>query len=668
MLSCIALSLNSGAQDAKKIKYIDTSLIDYTLKPGDDFYKYANSKWIKNNPIPSNKTRWGSFIILSEETSLKLKSLLETAAANPSKSKVYQMVGDFYASAMDSAAIEKTGISPIQNELASINNINSLKEVIDAITTFRVKGIASPLFGFYVGQDSKNVNNYIPQLGQGGTTLPDRDYYLKNDARSANIRKEYKSYISDLFMLTGVDSNTARGYSEDILNLEIKLANAQWSRVEMRDPQRLYNKYAIPDFASITPHLNWKEMFSQLLVTAGQDSIIVSNPKFMHFADSLLYATPISTWKTYLKWYVIKNATPYLKNDFVQRSFKFNKVLSGQKEITPRWQRMSNLIDGDLGDLLGQMYVEKYFRPEAKERMLLLVNTLQKTFENRIRNVDWMSQNTKDKAILKLRAFTKKIGYTDKWKTYDGIKITRDNLLENIRNCNVWSYNDMVSRLGKPIDKSEWAYTPPTINAGYNSVRNEISFPAGILQFPFFDFGADDAVNYGGIGTVIGHEMTHGFDDKGRQYDADGNLKDWWTEEDAKQFKSKAEKIVNEYDQFVVLDTLHVNGKLTQGENMADLGGINIAYEAFKQTPQGKSNTLIDGLTPDQRFFLSFAQIWRGNSLPETAAQMILVDPHSPGEFRTNGVVFNLAAFYKAFNIQPGDKMYKPESERIKIW
>ena len=453
----------------------------------------------------------------------------------------------------------------------------------------------------------------------------------------------------------------------NILALETKIANAQMTRVEMRDPQRMYNKFFVDDFSKSTHAINWRSLMEKMKVT-GQDSIIISNPGFLRFADSLLAATPVATWKTYLQWYVIKNAAGYLSNDFVDRNFQFSRVLTGQKVITPRWQRMSNLIDDNLGEMLGQLYVEKYFKPEAKVRMLSLVNNLQQTLQDRINKLPWMSATTKAKALLKLQSFTKKIGYTDKWKTYDGVVITKNSLLDNIRNCSVWSYNDRIKKLGKPIDKTEWGFTPATINASYNPPKNEITFPAGILQFPFFDFGADDAVNYGGIGAVIGHEMTHGFDDQGRQFDADGNLRDWWTEEDAKQFKTKADMVVNQFNGFTVLDTLHVNGKLTLGENIADLGGLNMAYEAFKKTPQGQSTTKIDGFTPDQRFFLSWAQVWRGNYLPETTAQLILTDPHAPGQYRTNGPLVNIDAFYKAFDVKQGDKLFKADKERIKIW
>ncbi len=664
---CILLAFTTMAQTKTKVKYIDPANMDQNIKPGDDFYLYANGAWIKNNPVPPSKTRWSTFAVLAEEASNSLKELLDDAAKHPEKSRLNQMVGGFYASAMDSAAIEKLGFTPIKGELERLGKISTLNEVIDELATLRVRGVAVPLFGFFIGQDSKKVTEYIPQFGQGGTTLPDRDYYLKNDARSTNIRKEYISYITDMFKLTGVDEATAAKNADVILALETALANAQLSRVEMRDPQKLYNKYLVDDFTKTTSTINWRDLMSKMKVN-HQDSIIVSNPTFLRFADSLLPVTPVSTWKTYLQWYVIKNAASSLSNDFVERNFEFTKVLSGQKEMTPRWQRMSGLTDNVLGDLLGQLYVAKYFKPAAKQRMMDLVSNLQKAFEERIKMLDWMSAETKEKALIKLNAFGKKIGYTDKWKTYDGVVIDKNNFVENIRNISVWAYNDRIQKLGKPVDKTEWNFTPPTINASYSPVRNEITFPAGILQSPFYDFNADDAVNYGGIGAVIGHEMTHGFDDQGRQFDADGNLRDWWTEDDAKQFKMKTDKVVDEYNGFTVLDTLHLNGKLTLGENIADLGGLNMAYAAFKKTAAGQSNKKIDGFTPDQRFFLGWAQIWRQNSLPETSAQLVLIDPHSPGEFRTNGTVVQLDAFYKAFNVKEGDKMYLPPAKRIHIW
>jgi putative endopeptidase len=382
----------------------------------------------------------------------------------------------------------------------------------------------------------------------------------------------------------------------------------------------------------------------------------------------MLTTITVADWKTYLKWHVLNSASGLLSSDFVNENFSFTQVLTGQKQQTPRWQVVSGLIDGTLGDLLGKLYVDHYFKPEAKQRMQDLVNNLQQTFASRIHKLDWMSDETKTKALEKLNAFTKKIAYPDTWKDYNGVSIARNDYLGNARRVSQWAYNDMVSRYGKPVDKTRWGMTPPTINAYYNPSNNEIVFPAGILQFPFFDFGADDAVNYGGIGAVIGHEMTHGFDDQGSQFAADGNLKNWWTAEDASKFRERTTMVVNQYNNFTVLDTIHVNGRLTLGENLADLGGLNIAYEAFTHTPEFKSGKSIDGFTPTQRFFLNWAQVWRSNTLPETAAQLILTDPHSPGMYRANGPIVNMDAWYQAFNVKPGDKMFVAPDKRIKIW
>lgn len=652
---------------SKNFKFINPANMDMQVKPGDNFFLYANGSWIKNNPVPSSKTRWGSFDELRQTSLDRLKLLCEEAAKNASKNDIYQRVGDLYAAAMDSAAIEKAGYTPIKPELERLNGLSTQEQVLNEIATQRTKGVGGLLYGFFVGQDDKNVNEYIPQLRQGGTSLPDRDYYLKNDARSQNIRNEYVKYITDMFKLVGDDETIAQQKAQNILNLETALAKAQLSRVEMRDPVKTYNKFPVDEFNKLTPGLDWKSLFGSMKVTSA-DSLLCNNPAFFKTINSLLTAVPVDVWKAYLQWAVIKNSAAYLSSDFVNRQFKFNQVLTGQKEITPRWQRMSAVVDRNLGELLGQLYVQQYFNDAAKQRMLALVKNVQQTFADRINLLDWMSDSTKQQAIIKLNAIVNKIGFPDKWETYPGVVINRNDLLGSLRSIDEWSYNDNVNRMGQPVDKTEWGMTPPTINAYYNPSNNEIAFPAGILQFPFFDEKADDAVNYGGIAAVIGHELTHGFDDEGRQYAADGNLKDWWTADDAKKFTERADKVVDQYNAFVVNDSLHVNGKLTLGENLADLGGLNIAYEAFKKTEQGKSNKKIDGFTPDQRFFLSWAQVWRLNILPDFAAQLILTDPHSPGMYRCNGPVSNIDAWYTAFNVKPGDKMYKPENERIKVW
>ncbi|MBE7176748.1 MAG: M13 family metallopeptidase [Mucilaginibacter polytrichastri] len=652
---------------SKPVKFIDPANMDASVKPGDDFYTYANGNWVKNNPVPAKETRWGSFNVLRDDNAERVRALLEKASKEKAaQGSVSQRVGDFYASGMDSATIEKVGYNPIKTDIRRITALTSSADVLNEMAFQRVNAIGSPLFGAYVGQDRKNPDKYIVQIGQGGTSLPDRDYYLVNNARNEKIREAYKAYITTLFGLIGEKATAARA-AETVIALETRLAKAQMSRIEMRDPYKTYNKFSVAAFAKTTPNINWQTLLPAMKM-GGQDSLLVASPAFMTEVNTMVKSVPLEDWKMYLKWNVLKGAAPYLNTGFVNAQFAFNQVLSGQKVQTPRWQRVGALVDGSVGDLLGQLYVKEYFKPEAKERMLALVNNLQSVFSSRIKNLDWMSPATKEKAEAKLAAITKKIAYPDKWKAYDGVHISRGAFFSNVKSASRWAYNDMVNQLGKPVDRTRWGMTPPTVNAYYSPVNNEIAFPAGILQFPFFDFEADDAANYGGIGAVIGHEMTHGFDDSGRQYDADGTLRDWWTKTDADKFKTKADQVVKQYDGYTVLDTMHVRGKLTLGENLADLGGMAIAYEAFKNTPQGKTDTKIDGLSPDQRFFLSFAQVWRNNTLPETAAQLIITDPHSPGEYRAIGAAVNMDAWYKAFDVKPGDKLYKKPEDRIRVW
>ncbi|MFD0792532.1 M13 family metallopeptidase [Mucilaginibacter litoreus] len=650
-------------------KFIDPANMDLSVKPGDNFFEYANGSWIKQNAIPAKETRWGSFNILRQENTDRLLKLLTEVSKTTGQPKgsLKQRVGDLYASGMDSLTIEKKSYTPIKADLARIDKITDLKGVINEMIYDRVNGVGSPLFGFGVGQDSKHVDTYITQLRQGGTSLPDRDNYLKDDARSKKIQEALKTYITSLFTLTGSSADVASKNANTVFELEKTLAKSQMSRVAMRDPNVTYNKFSVADFSKTTPHLNWVKLLPMLKVN-GQDTVLVGQPAFFKDIDALLASTSVEDWKTYLKWNVLRNSASSLSSPFVKASFAYSSALSGQQVETPRNERMSGLVDGSLGELLGQLYVEKYFTPAAKKYMIDLVNNLKVTLGDRIKRLDWMSDATKAKALAKLNAFTVKIGYPDNWEKYDGVVIDRNDYAGNLKRIAIWRYNYNVTRLGRPVDKTRWGMTPPTVNAYYSPTNNEIAFPAGILQFPFFDFGADDAVNYGGIGAVIGHEMTHGFDDQGRRYDADGTLRDWWTKEDAEKFQSRATLVENQYNAFTVLDTMHVNGKLTLGENLADLGGLNVAYEAFKKTKQGQSNTKIDGFTPDQRFFLSWAQVWRGSQRPEAAAQRILTDPHSPEQFRTNAPVTNMDAWYAAFEVKPGDKLYKKPEDRIKVW
>ncbi|HLX92205.1 MAG TPA: M13 family metallopeptidase [Puia sp.] len=651
----------------KSVKFIDKANMDLSIKPGDNFYLYVNANWLKRNPVPASKTRWGSFDQLRELSTERIHSLLEEATTKTSLDRLHQMVGDYYTSGMDSLNLEQFGYDPIKPDLQRIDGIMSLSGLLDEVAYDRVHALGTELFGFSISQDSKNVNAYIPHFSQGGTSLPDRDYYLKNDRRSTRVREAYLRHLKNMFHLIGADDAATVADADAVMRIETALAKSQLSRTEMRDPDKTYNKFSVKDFTTMTPSLDWKAILMKFQVV-GADSIVTNNPSFFRSADLLVGALPLQDWKIYLKWKVLSSAAPYLSKAFIDEDFTFAQVLSGQKEQTPRWQRMSNLIDRQLGDFLGQLYVARYFKPEAKQRMQDLVNNMVSTFSDRIKKLDWMSAETKTKALEKLDAITKKIAYPDKWKEYEGVTIDKKDLLGNTRRCEVWAYNDMVSRFGKPVDKTRWGMTPPTINAYYQPTNNEIVFPAGILQYPFFDFAADDAVNYGGIAAVIGHEMTHGFDDEGRKYAADGNLKDWWTKDDAAKFTKKANEVVEQYSAFTVLDTLHVNGKLTLGENLADLGGLSIAYEAFTKTPQFKEGKKIDGFTPAQRFFINWAQVWRTNILPETASQLVLTDSHSPGMYRANAPLENIDAWYQAFDVKPGDKMYKSENERTKIW
>ena len=664
----LAIFLSAGISSfAQTTKYIDKANMDLSVKPGDNFYQYANGTWIKNNPVPASKTRWGSFDELRQESSNRLQTLLNDAmkASNPDRKT--KIIGDFYKSGMDSATIEAKGYQPIKADLDRINNLASVSDVIHEIVNMRVNGLGSPLFGMNVGPDRKNVMVYIPSIGQGGTSLPDRDYYLKDDTRSTKIRDAYKGHLQKMFTLVGEDASTATADAAAVLKIETTLAAAQMSRIEMRDPNKTYHKFAVKDLSATTSNLNWASILSEAKIN-GADSVLAGNPEFLKKVNNMLNEVSLNDWKCYLKWNLIRSAAPYLSKAFVDADFEFTKVQTGQKVPTPRWERMSGLIDRMLGDLIGQIYVEKYFKPEAKEYMVNLVNNMQSTFGDRIKRLDWMSEATKQKAIEKLNAIVKKIAYPDKWRTYDGIEINATDFYKNVRSCSVWFYNFNVNRMGKPVDRTEMGMTPPTINASYNPSSNDITFPAGILQFPFFDFGADDAVNYGGIAAVIGHEMTHGFDDQGRQFDAVGNLKDWWTKEDADKFVAKADEVAKQYDALTVQDSIHVKGKLTLGENLADLGGLSIAYEAFSKTEQFKKGKKIDGFTPQQRFFLSWAQVWRNNVLPDAEAQLILTDPHSPGIHRGNAPLTNIDAWYSAFKIKSSDKMYKAPETRTHIW
>ncbi len=674
---CLSASVFAqNGKDGKKIpppppiNYIDPANMDPNVKAGDDFFKYANGTWLKSNPIPDKEVRWGSFGILADQNTKHLIGILKQVSKTKGQpaGSLKQRVGDFYASGMDSLTIEKRGYDPIKPDLARVNALNNLDGVINEMVYERSHAVADPLFGVGVRPDSKHPKVYIVGFNQGGTSLADRDYYLKSDARSLKIQKAFKLYMVTLFKLTGASEDVANKNAATVFNLETALAKAQLSRTQMRDPNVTYNKFSVSGFEAITPHLKWSKLIPEVGIKGAVDSVLVGQPDFFKTIDGMLTTVPVEDWKVYLDWNILKGSASSLSSPFAKAAFAYNSTLTGQKVEKPREERMSATTDRNLGELLGQLYVAKYFPPAAKVYMVNLVNNMRVTLGERIKRLDWMSDETKARALKKLAAFSVKIGYPDKWETYNGLVIKRNDYFGNLKRIEKWRYNFQVSQYGKPVDRKRFNMTAPTVNANYSPTANEITFPAGILQFPFFDFGADDAVNYGGIAAVIGHEMTHGFDDQGRQFDADGSLHDWWTKDDADKFKARAQQVIDQYNGFTVLDTIHVNGILTEGENLADLGGLSIAYEAFKKTKEGHSNVKIGGFTPDQRFFLSWAQVWRSVQRPESAASRILTDPHSPEQYRTNAPITNMDAWYAAFDIKPGDKLYKAPADRTKIW
>lgn len=669
----IAISFNQIAckNNPKDMKGTGINLadIDSTVKPSDNFFQYANGGWIKANPIPGDQTRWGSFSILVENNKKNIRQIADDAAkkTDVKKDSPEQLVGDFYFSAMDTNSIEKQGASPIKADMERIDMIKEMKGVLGMVARMQMWN-ASPMFSFGAGQDPKNSEVIVPQLEQGGLSLPDRDYYVKTDGRSQNIREEFIKHVSKMFQLYGNTETEGKKYADVVMRIESDLAKASMTRVEKRDPFKTYNKVTVAELDALTPSLKWEDMLNAMQVKGKYDYLVLAQPDFLKELEHQLKSTSLSDWKIYLKWHLLNMASSSLSNDFVMEDFHLAQVMSGQKQIQDRWKRMVQYTDRYLGDALGQLYVSKYFPPEAKKKADELVSNLMAAYQDRIQHLDWMSDDTKKKAIEKLNTIARKIGYSEKWKDYAGLEISRESFFKNILNAKTWNYNYMISKVGQPVNRTEWHMTPPTVNAYYNPSMNEIVFPAGILQPPFFDPNADDAVNYGSIGAVIGHELTHGFDDEGRNYDAKGNLTNWWTSEDSSKFDSKAKMIVDQFNNYKVLDSLHVNGELTLGENIADLGGITIAYAAFKRTEQGKSQDKIDGFTPDQRFFLGFARIWASSIRPEAAAQRLIIDSHSPSQFRVNGPLSNLPEFYSAFNVAENESMHRSDTLRAKIW
>jgi putative endopeptidase len=655
---------------AKEDPAINAANMDTTIKPGDNFYQYANGAWLKSHPIPNDYSRFGAFEVLGEENYKQLQTIMEEASKDKSAASgsVRQKIRDFYNTGLDTVKIEKDGFTPIKTELAKIDALKTNEDIQKMVTEQHANG-SYPLFNFFGSPDEKNSNMVIAQLYQGGLGLPDRDYYLGDDQRSKEIRAEYLKHVAKMFELLGENATQAGESAATVMLIETGLAKVSSTRLELRDPVSNYNKMNLEGIQKIASKFNWVSYFKGIGLSKTEE-INVGQPKFITGMADMLTSIPAEQWKTYLRWNVVNEAAAYLSSDFEKQNFAFfGTVLSGKTAQKPRWKRVLSETSGSLGEAVGQLYVEKYFPPQAKERMITLVSNLKAALKERINGLTWMSDVTKKEAVAKLEKINVKVGYPDKWIDYSSMQIGTNSYYENMVNATLFNVKRDMNKIGKPVDRTEWGMTPQTVNAYYSPNMNEIVFPAGILQPPFFFLNADDAVNYGAIGVVIGHEMSHGFDDQGRQYDKEGNLRDWWQPEDATNFGTQTKALVTHYDNFKLLDSLHVDGSLTLGENIADLGGVNIAYTAFLKAMEGKDlNEKIDGFTSPQRFFLSYAQVWRNNIREKELMRRLKEDVHSPGEARVNGIVYNVPAFYQAFDIKPSDKMFIAEDKLIKIW
>lgn len=662
----LALLLAGACKPAPETKHVALTGIDFSKKPGDDFFAYANSIWYDTAKIPAGQTGVGSYSFLNYPQRIRLQAILDSVSVskNPAGS-IEQKVGDFYASGMDTATINKRGYQPIQPVLARIDALTDVPSLLKFVAEEQKVGDGS-IIGFYVGPDDKQSTLNIVQLYQTGIGLPERDYYFKTDSSTQAIQNAYKNYLAKLFQLTGTDLAAAEKSANAAYEIEKQLATAHKTNIELRDVVANYNKVAVADLAKKQPNLRWPALLNDLGVKV--DSVNVGQPAYYDKLNTLLTSVPISDWKDYLKANALTTFANFLSKPFSDASFAYTKILTGQAVKKTRAEEMTQAVDRSLGHALAQLYVKKYFPEEAKKRMAVLVGNLEKAFETRINNLDWMSDSTKAKAKEKLYAFNKKIGYPDKWRDYSNVDVTRDGYFENRLSANKNDYLYSLAKVGQPVDRTEWLTTPPTVTAYNNPPLNEIVFPAGILQPPYFDLHADDALNYGGIGMVIGHEITHSFDDQGAQYDKEGNVKNWWTKDDYAKFKARTQQVIDQYSAFTVLDSVHLKGGLTVGENTADIAGVAIAYDAFKLTAQGQDTTKLDGFTPDQRFFVSIARIWRVKTTDQFLRMYVNTNSHSPAKWRVNGPLMNFTPFYKAFNVQTGDKMYKPENERIVVW
>lgn len=647
---------------------LDKRNFDTNVDPCDDFYLYANGQWLKNNPVPDEYTRWGAMNELSERNQALLKRILEDAAqGNPAKGSIEQMIGDFYKVAMDVEAIEKAGFKPVKPYLEEVDALKSREDVAKYIAASHAKGI-SQVFSFAVYPDFQDSTRNIAFIAQGGLGLPDRDYYLREGEEADALREAYKGYIANLFKLIGDDQKDAESKANSIFEMEKAFAEASLTNVELRDPSMYYRIVTMEEADKEMSAYSWSHHFKALGL-GDLETFSFPHTKFNAQVDQMLNERSVSDWQAYFTFHLVDTAAPYLSQDFVDEHFRFNsQTLAGAKKLQERWKRVLRVVNRSMGEALGRLYVKEAFPPEAKSRALNMIDDLKGALSVRLQNLDWMSADTKKMALKKLDSFTAKIGYPDKWTDYSSLKIGKTSYFENMVAALSFNHRLQLAKVGNPVDPTEWAMPPQIVNAYYNPLNNEIVFPAGIMQPPFFDPKADDAVNYGAMGAVIGHEIMHGFDDSGSRFDADGNLKNWWTEEDLARFQERTQSLVQQFNSYEPLEGLHVNGELTLGENIGDMGGLTIAYYGLQKAVMGKEVGLIDGLTQDQRFFLSWAQAWRTNTRDEALKLQINTDPHSPAHYRGNGPLVNMPEFQEAFGCKEGDNMVAPPEKRVKIW
>jgi predicted metalloendopeptidase len=668
LVASLGLALLGGVASAQTTRPsgIDTSAFDRSVRPQDDLFRFVNGGWLKHTPIPSDAARWGTFDQLDERSRESMRAILEDAARSTAPAfSEERKVGDLYASFLDSARVESLGIAPLEGELAQIAALKSIDQLPALFAHLARIGVARPLASS-VGTDPKHSSVNTVLVAQSGLTLPDRDYYLTNDARMDAVRKSYVAYLTQLFTLAKLPDPA--GAASRVLAVETAIAGKQWDRARNRDRNATYNPMTVAQLAATSSHFDWKRYLDAAGMGAAQN-VIVAQPDYLPAIDSIIAATPVGTWREYLAAKLLDVYSPELSSPFVNARFEFRgKVLAGQQAQRARWKRGVQEVENDIGEAAGKLYVARNFKPEAKARIDELIRNLREAYRIGIDSVEWMTPATREWAKQKLAQFTVKIGYPDKWRDYSALAIKRDDLVGNVMRARAWAWDDMLAQYGKPVNKARWAMTPQTVNAYYQSTNNEIVFPAAILQPPFFDPNADDAVNYGAIGAIIGHEIGHGFDDQGRKSDGEGNLNDWWTADDAKAFEERATRLGAQFEVLSPFEGAKVNPKLTMGENIGDLSGLAQAYRAYRISLKGKDAPVIDGFTGDQRFFIGYAQAWRTNDREASLRQQLLSDPHSPGEYRANVPVANIDAFLRAFDVKPGDKLYLPPEERVRVW